>query len=455
MPRYLVETIRIDLTRLSDTTSPATAIKQEALKRELMPPPPPRIPQQQPNADDDNNDEPEIDEFGAHDPPAATVMHVPLPRVTGIKSEDDRMLNSRLAEPSYCAYELRERQRELDNSTAMQEDLVEVDPEKDLVTVTCSIKPGAPFAERQQNAHDNYFVIDTLQIGKQRAERLARFRLSPQQQVDQGNTFFSTSDLFESYGERACQIIWRLLFSKERGAIERAKQQVCAGRIQGDIASYVSKQSKEHRVLSAEKINRLAWQEYDKASIYKSLVIDLDLCKILETYYALVVIEFYVNLLSLPNRLSLNLDEATSDTIRKQFNFEHLVPAIVGLMRDGLEVKNVTILPKDCFFINEWYPESNTMKQMGIPDQTMTHLRTAISTYIAAADRSHVSMRRFEGTRIDWQELARIRVPGYLPGTESMQPVERADYLANHVVAMFVQRRAKRLNSFTRASNTI
>jgi len=292
-----------------------------------------------------------------------------------------------------------------------------------------------------------------LRIVKQAPERLARFRLTPAQKAEHGNTFFSTDELFESYGERACKIIWRLLFSKERGAIERAKKQECDSRVQANISSYVTTQTNAPHVLSAEKIARIAWQEYERASICKTLVIDLELCKILETYYALVAIEFYYNLISLPQRLCIYLDETTNDTIKKQFHFEHMMPAILGLMREGLEVKNVQILPKDCYFIKEWDPEPNTTKIMGIADQTMTGLRTAINSYIAAADRSNVSMRRFEGTRIDWQELVKLRVPGFIKGTESMEPVERANFLANYVAAMFVKRRAKRLNSFVHFSS--
>lgn len=439
VPRYLVNIAQIDLTEERETK------RRQLIKSEVK---------------TEVKSEP-IEEFDGPfiDPEDELAAESPPVPITGIKSEYDHSLSSRLSTPGFCAYELQEQQektRALDEEMQRELDefdVVVLDPEKDLVTVSCNIQPGAPFAERKQNQYDKEFVIDTLRIVKQSAERRARFRLTPQQKAQHGNTFFSTDDLFESYGERACKIIWRLLWSTERGAIERSKKLECDAHVQANIASYVSKQIKEHHLLSVEKIARIAWQEHERSSICKTLVIDLELCKILETYYALVAIEFYYNLISLPQRLCLSLDETTSDTIKKQFHFEHMLPAIMGLMREGLEVKNVQILPKDCYFIREWDPEPSTTKIMGIADQTMTGLRTAINSYIAAADRSNVSMRRFEGTRIDWQELVKLRAPGYIRGTETMDSVQRADFLANYVVVMFVKRRAKRLNSFVQFSS--
>lgn len=456
VPRYLIEVDESveSVANRNHARPPSTVIRPKAeVKAEVK---------SEPSA---RGEDPLIDEYWKDDEqPIVTAEHSvaqPVLPVTGVKSETDHLLKNRLSVPVLCAYELQQQQQQQQSGNMMMvrdgaTGAIDVEAEEnndddilgDTVTVSFDLQPSAPFAERRQNAHDRWFVIDTLQVARQHNERLARFHLPRSLVQECGNTFFSTNELFEVYGERACSIVWRLLFSKERGAIERDKASACMARARGEVSSYVTKQLKENRVCSAERAARLCSLEYDRASISKTLVIDLELCKMLETLFALYIIEFYVNLISLPRQLCLHLDEATDTTIKARFRFEDFVPAILKMMSEGLTVKNIMMLPNDCLFVSELFPETNTMKLMGMPEQTMTHLQTTIRTYIASADRSKVSMRRFEGTHIDWQELVRMRAPGYIEGTELMEPSQRADYLAHQVVCLFVKRRSARLKSF-------
>lgn len=353
-----------------------------------------------------------------------------LPRITGIKNEQDHMMNQRLAVPVGAAYEMLESQRP---------EFVNTD-DLSIISVSFSLRPKIPFAERTPGKYDEEFACDVVLEQNERAERLERFRLTGN---ITSNTFFSTVQLFEQYGERACAIIWRLMCSRERDAIERQKTIACATKTRSEIDAYMSTQKKLGQACYAERVERIARAAHDKAGLYKTIVLDEALWKIIETYNALLVIEFYFNLVSLPRRLPMHLSQETAATITTEFYFENFVPAILFFLCEGLEVNGVVILPRDTFVMREWWPQTATLRALGIADQTMTHLVSTIRAYIESARSSNVSMRRFEATTLDLDELAPLRVDEkLLAGADSHEAARR---VARRVVELFIEKRARRL----------
>lgn len=312
------------------------------------------------------------------------------------------------------------------------------------VSVSFDVRAKIPFAERASGKYDQEFAIDVLLEQRARNERLARFNLTGSATT---NTFFSTTELLQQYGERACAIVWRIMCSHERDAIEKQKLITCTSKTRSEVDAYMSAQRKERRVCFAERIERICRASFDKSGMYKRIVIDEALWKIIETYTALLVIEFYFNLVSLPRTVSINLMPETADTIQNQFFFENFVPAILSFMCEGLEVNGVVILPRDSFFIREWWPQTATLRTLGIADQTMTHLVSTIRAYIEAARSSNVSMRRFESTTLEFDTLVSLRLPGVVPGSETMNSKELARAAARHVVSLFIEARARRLEA--------
>ena len=169
----------------------------------------------------------------------------------------------------------------------------------------------------------------------------------------------------------------------------------------------------------------------------------------METYYSLLVIEFYFNLVALPEKLSMHLTADISETIKSQFYFENFVPAIMHLMCDGLTVDGVVILPRDNFLLREWWPTTATLRTLGIADQTMTHLTTTIQAYIAGASSGNVSMRWFEATTLTMEQLVKLRIPGVIPNSHNMTSRQLSRAAARWVVQLFVQKRADRLRSLS------
>jgi hypothetical protein len=318
---------------------------------------------------------------------------------------------------------------------------------KKLISVSFDIHARIPFAEREHGKYDTEFALDILEEQHMRAERIERFRIGGNAAH---NTFFSSSELFEQFGERACAIFWRLLGSHEREAIEAQKRRQFATRLRSDLDAYCVAQSKARGVVMVDQMQRICTDVTRQIGLAQSLVIDEPLWKIHETYCALLVIEFYFNLVSLPDKLSMHLTNEASETIKSQFFFENFVPAIMCFMREGLTVKGVVILPRDTFLLREWWPPTATLRTLGIADQTMTHLRTTIQAYIAAANGSNISMRRFEATVLDNDELIQLRLPGVIPNSEHMTSRQLGRAAARRTVELFIEKRAARLRSLSR-----
>jgi hypothetical protein len=201
------------------------------------------------------------------------------------------------------------------------------------------------------------------------------------------------------------------------------------------------------RPVLVEKMERLAREALDETRIAKRLVMTEELWLVFSTYWALLVVEFYFNLVSLPDELAAYLDADTSATIKREFYFEHFVPLIVKSLKLGIVANNVVILPCDGI-VRELFPDSNTLRLLGMPEQTRTHLEIAISTFLSAARASHVPMRRFEATVLEPTELAALCLPGVADdGAEQMSTTERANAAARRTVELFLERRLRRLRA--------
>jgi len=322
----------------------------------------------------------------------------------------------------------------------------------DCIAVAFDARAKLPFAERQAGQFDREFAFDLLAESAARVKRFERFRVSSLPR--ELNTFFDNSSLFEHYAERATAIIWRLFDSNQRARIELGKISSCRTRIRNEVNGYASGTRKGRtsttagvgRTVLVEKMDRLAREVRDETRIAKRLVIHEELWLVLNTYWALLVVEFYFNLVSLPDELVQFLDSDTSDTIKRKFYFEQFVPLIVKHLKLGIVVNNVVIMPRDGF-VREIYPDSNTLRQLGMPEQTRTHLDIAIASFLSAARASHIPMRRFEATVLELAELSALCLPGVIEGSELMSTSERASAAARRTVELFLERRLRRLRS--------
>ena len=351
------------------------------------------------------------------------------------KKERDVIMGARLATPVGQTY-------------AEMPDTAIVKRANDTVTVSFSLGSKPPFAERIAGLHDKSAALDALTEERDHPSRLARFRLEGGGAM---NTFDLSTEVFEHYGERTSAIIWHLYCSQERDAIESHKLAVCLNKTRDEIDGYCRAQRNDRSVCYMERIDRICRAVHDRAGICKTTTVDEPLWDVIETYTALLVIEFYFNLVSMPPSIAAHLSRETAATIQSQFCFESFVPAILSFFCEGLEINHVVVLPRDTFIIREYWPQTATLRTMGIADETMTHLTSTIRAYFEAVRSSNVSMRRFQATVIDYETLVGLGLPGMIPGTEKMSSKDLARAAAHQLVMIFIAERAQRLRSLVHA----
>lgn len=318
------------------------------------------------------------------------------------------------------------------------------------VLLTLSVRATVPFGERSPDFNDA-FVRDMLEEKHVRGRRLARFGVAPAASLAASAPayeLFGTGLLFAQYGERACAIFWRLFGSEQRGAIERTRDVAAQERLRISVEAYSNERKRARQALLAEDFARLSLTARESRVAFKRLVIDHTLWKLVETHAALLVTEFYLNMVSFVQQFADHFSPDVVDAVQTHFYFEHFVPVILFFMRNGFDVSGVVVLPTERIVVHEWFPETATLRALGIPEQTMTHLCSTVRAYVASARETHVSMRRLEATQLDAEELMALRLPSAdAPPIESSH--EFAEHAAQALVRLFVAKRTKRLEALS------
>jgi hypothetical protein len=321
------------------------------------------------------------------------------------------------------------------------------------VLLTLSVRATVPFGERSPDFNDA-FLRDMLEEKRVRGRRLARFRVAPTAASVATSTaaayeVFGTGLLFAQYGERACAIFWRLFGSEQRGAIERNRDAAAQERLRISVEAYSNERKRAHQALLAEDFARLSLAARESGVAFKRLVIDHTLWTLAETHAALLVTEFYLNMVSFVQQFADQFSADVADAVQTHFYFEHFVPVILFFMRNGFDVNGVVVLPAERIVVHEWFPETATLRALGVPEQTMTHLCSTVRAYVASARETRVSMRRLEATQLEAEELMALRLPAAdAPPIENSH--EFAEHAAQSLVRLFVDKRTKRLQALSR-----
>ena len=324
------------------------------------------------------------------------------------------------------------------------------------VLLTLSVRATVPFGERSPDFNDA-FLRDMLEEKRVRGRRLARFRVAPTTTTTASVAtsaaaayeVFGTGLLFAQYGERACAIFWRLFGSEQRGAIERNRDAAAQERLRISVEAYSNERKRARQALLAEDFARLLLAARESGVAFKRLVIDHTLWTLAETHAALLVTEFYLNMVSFVQQFADQFSADVADAVQTHFYFEHFVPVILFFMRNGFDVNGVVVLPAERIVVHEWFPETATLRALGVPEQTMTHLCSTVRAYVASARETRVSMRRLEATQLETEELMALRLPAAdAPPIENSH--EFAEHAAQSLVRLFVDKRTKRLEALSR-----
>jgi hypothetical protein len=317
------------------------------------------------------------------------------------------------------------------------------DDEDGLVILTLNIRATVPFGERSER-YDAEFLRDIMEEKRAAVARRARFEHRNIGESIARYVPFGTGRLFVRYGERACAIFWRLFASQQRSAIERNKDAAAEEKLRIAVETYTNDCKRAKKPVVAEDYSRLAQSMRESAIIFKRLVIDETLWTLVETHAALLATEFYFNMIGFIEQFSDRFASEIVDAVQTHFCFEHFVPVILFFMRNGLETNGVVLLPPEHIITHEWFPETATLRLLGLPEQTMTHLCSTVRAYVATAREIKVSMRRLEATQLQQEEIMALRLP-----SADSPPIENSHAFAEHAAAqlvrLFVSHRSARL----------
>lgn len=312
--------------------------------------------------------------------------------------------------------------------TLTGEELSQVDPElADADTTTVKLFADIPFSEREAGRHDREKVLTELYNLVQRRRRRQRFDVP---QVVLARVFFADTQLFARYCERAAAITYTLLFGQERAAIERIKIEQAQENVRKSVDQYTAARRKERRVVILEQAALVADAARGTAGQTPRLALDATHIELTETYYALIVTEFYFQFMSMPMPEQALRDTDTEQAVHTAFSFEQYVPIILDLMCADFTSDNITLLPHDEFLLRLDMPESMVQKRLGMPDRMSTHIKRLIKQRIRSARRFHMPMRFVEATTFEWEEIAKFALTPDAPRT---------------LVEHFLARRADRL----------
>jgi hypothetical protein len=290
-----------------------------------------------------------------------------------------------------------------------------------------------PFAERKPGAHDREFAIDRYYNWQRRAARRKIYHV-PLAIISQA--FFCDEEMFEKQCEKAASIVYIMLFGRERAAIELFRVEKANAQARKEVEQYVATRRKDRKAPIAEQMLLTQRATLGTADSTPHVDLDATLALLIETYYTLLVVEFYYQFMAMPMPAEALRDIDTEQAVASAFVFEQYVPIILDLMCSDFTSDNITILPHDTFLLRVQMPSSMVLKQLGMPDKMSTHVKRLVKQRIRSARTHSMPMRYLEATLFEWEELALIGVRSNAP-----------DDAARELVDRFIARRIARLEA--------
>lgn len=307
-------------------------------------------------------------------------------------------------------------------------------PDGDVHTLA-SVRPAAPFERREAGALERELVLDELHDRHCR-DALTACVGAVLPEVGTRNAFFMSGELVARHVVRAYEIVRRMLFGFQRCALERRRLERAHDAARRAARAHIDACAKDGRVLFHSELETLYGAALTTRRRYARLTLAAAEQRAALAYYALLATEFYLGLRALPVRVPPDEADADYATVRTQFAFEHFVPIALDMMRTDFTIDGVRVLPRDTFLVAEYAPDPATLRALGLPENTCTHVRNATVHLLRVAARQGVALRRVQTTEFQVAELCALARAA--PERALAETVER-----------FVARRAARLVAIT------
>ena len=203
---------------------------------------------------------------------------------------------------------------------------------------------------------------------------------------NEDNTFGAemTGELNQIYAH-AYALVALLIFSDERSKIEARNRHFVRDRAEHQIRNYIDSQKLNKEPVFLDVCQQLQDRAFASRYVYPQLLVAPCGIPRLTAYFAVLVMEFYLQLIDVLHQIAPQAPVRARTYIEKflGYPFGSVAPNILDVMREGLSMERQTILrPEPMLGL---YPESNTLEELGIPQKLCTEVKKCMKQCIIHA----------------------------------------------------------------------
>jgi hypothetical protein len=208
--------------------------------------------------------------------------------------------------------------------------------------------------------------------------------------------------LVRSYAQ-AYATVHLMLFSKERSEFESNVRMQAVKMAEGRLNTYLTAESKPGRFISLPLMRQLEMRALNSKKHLPVLLLTENATKRLTAYYAMIITEFYAQLLSTVAQIKKSLHGTALGTVERftsaSAQLVTLAPNVLDLMHEGLSIDNHTII--GCETLLHIYPEVQTMNAIGIDTKRCTESMKMLKQLVNVIGESSVSIDDITTTVVD------------------------------------------------------
>jgi len=221
------------------------------------------------------------------------------------------------------------------------------------------------------------------------------------------NTFATgiEANLAQFYAS-AYHTVHRLIFSAERGALEAAKEQRVRAAADKRVARYIRTQRREREPIVLGVCQQYVDHVYSQRHLYDLHLVAAETTRRLTAYWALVSMEFYVQLNAVADRVR---ESSPPKKVRESADrlatwpIEHALANVLDVMASGFAHTGRTIVPRERWL--ELYPESLTIKALGIAQGTCTSIKKDVYAVLNRAIECGVPLELVQTTSLESERV--------------------------------------------------
>ncbi len=212
----------------------------------------------------------------------------------------------------------------------------------------------------------------------------------------------------------AYDVVQLLLFSAERMRIEQHTEQLVHTSICKKLAAYIKNEARHTRPVHLDMCQRIIDRETKRRRCYPRIYVRDGARDRLSSYYAMIVVEFYVQLMYVEKQLSDHNERVRRNKRKRDagnakattpkhksletYSFRSVVPIVLALISKGFGNHGQILIERNNFLAI--MPETSTIHQLGFVRKTGTHIQNVIKQTIAFALEAKIDVRQLQTTTL-------------------------------------------------------